>query len=157
MSAVGKPPLRAEELFRSVDLARGQAGFGPVADAADVGGLDAFSREGGGDFGGASAAATVEDDFLAGVFREEGFPVFLRAVEIALGEQDGGGGDAGVGPLGGLAAIDEDGGAGSDAFGGFGGGEFRGVGGEEQRGGGEEGGEEVEEFHGFLGGGIKRG
>lgn len=133
-------------LLLPVDFAGGEAGFGPGAEGADVGGFQALFREGSGDFAGTSAAAAVEDDFFAGVFFEEGFPRFLRAVEIAFCEEHGGLGDTRVGPLGGFAAIDEDGGAGGDAFGGLSGSVRGGLGGERERGGDEEGEEEVE-FH----------
>ena len=102
-----------------------------------------------GDRAGAPAGAAVEDDLLALIFREEVVPLFLLSVEIALGQQHGGRGDAALGPLGRLAAIDEDGLALGDKLRGVLGRDFRrGIGGKRGEGGDEEQGGEVAKFHG---------
>jgi len=112
----GELAFAGSDLFLFVGLARGQAGGGPVLKAADVGRFDALLVQRGGHGAGATAAAAVEDHLLTLMLCEKFFPELFVAVEIALGEQRGGRGNAGVSPFESFATVDEHGLALGDEF-----------------------------------------
>ena len=136
-------------LFLGFDFAGRLACIGPSFEASRIGDFDPLSCEGFGDDTRARAGAAIQDDFFARIFFEKGLPVFLRTIEIALGEQRGRGDDAGVGPFGGLADIDENSFALGDELRGGGGFELGNFGGKNETGGGDQEGDEAGEFHGF--------